>query len=98
MEKVQVIVNPYSARGNPGMATAGSGDILGRIITGMISQFKNDFPVLTILQAAVFIHGYAGDIAASNKGESPMIASDIVQSISDAFKSINEYRSDFIFT
>lgn len=84
--------------GNPGMATAGSGDILGGIITGMISQFKNDFPILTILQAAVFIHGYAGDIAASNKGESPMIASDIVQSISDAFKSINEYRSDFIFT
>ena len=91
----RVVINQT---GNPGMATAGSGDILGGIITGMISQFKNDFPVLTILQAAVFIHGYAGDIAASNKGESPMIASDIVQSISDAFKSINEYRSDFIFT
>jgi len=91
----RVIVNQT---GNPGMATAGSGDILGGIITGMISQFKNDFPILTILQAAVFIHGYAGDIAASIKGESPMTASDIVQYISDAFMNINEYRSDFIFT
>ncbi len=84
--------------GNPGMATAGSGDILGGIITGMISQFKSDFPILTILQAAVFIHGYAGDIAASLKGESALIASDMVESISEAFMRIDEYRSEFTFT
>ena len=83
--------------GNPGMATAGSGDCLGGIIAGLISQFDNDFPLLTILQAAVFVHGYAGDIAALRKGESPMIASDIIESIPEAFKSLNEYRSEFRF-
>jgi len=46
----------------------------------------------------VFIHGYAGDIAASEKGESPMIASDITDSISDAFRRINEFESLFRFS
>ncbi|MEN8222917.1 MAG: NAD(P)H-hydrate dehydratase [Acidobacteriota bacterium] len=91
----QVIINQT---GNPGMATAGSGDVLGGIITGMIAQFHRKFSILKILQAAVFIHGYAGDIAASLKGESPMIASDIIDNIYNAAGKINEYKSEFRFT
>jgi len=84
--------------GNPGMATAGSGDVLGGIIAGLISQFRKDFSIFMILEAAVFIHGYAGDIAATTKGESSMIASDIINSIPEAYKRINEYRSEFQFS
>ena len=91
----QVVVNQT---GNPGMATAGSGDVLGGIITGMIAQFNKKFPIIKILQAAVFIHGYAGDIASLQKGESPMIASDIVDNISRAVGELNEYKSEFRFT
>ncbi|UCH97354.1 MAG: NAD(P)H-hydrate dehydratase, partial [Candidatus Aminicenantes bacterium] len=59
----RVYVNPT---GNPGMATAGSGDVLSGMITGMISQSIKQYPhaLEKILQAAVFIHGYAGDLAA----------------------------------
>ncbi len=91
----QVIVNQT---GNPGMATAGSGDVLGGIIAGMIAQFNKKFPIIKVLQAAVFIHGYAGDIASLQKGESPMIASDIVDNISRAVGELNEYKSEFRFT
>ncbi len=91
----RIIINQT---GNPGMATAGSGDVLAGMITGMISQFGKNFPIFTILQAAVFIHGLAGDIAASLKGESSMIASDILENIPDAFLSVNDFRSEFKFT
>ncbi len=84
--------------GNPGMATAGSGDVLGGVIAGMISQFKEKFQILKILQAAVFLHGYSGDIASSLKGEAPLIASDIVDNIHNAVAKINEYQSEFRLT
>ena len=80
------------------MATAGSGDVLGGIIAGMVSQFAGKFPLLKILQAAVFLHGYAGDLAESVKGAPPMIATDIIDNISNAFGTINDYTSEFRFT
>jgi len=88
----EVIINQT---GNPGMATAGSGDVLAGIITGLLVQFRKYFSILTILETAVFIHGYAGDIAAKIKGESSMIASDITDNIPTAYNKINEYRSIF---
>ncbi len=84
--------------GNPGMATAGSGDVLAGIISGMISQFRYKFPLFLILQTAVFIHGFAGDIASDKKGEAPVIASDIVDCLPDAFKNINGFNSKFTVT
>lgn len=71
--------------GNPGMATAGSGDVLTGIITSFIGQ---KIPIKHALMAAVFIHGSAGDIAAQNVGEYSLIAGDIIRYLPDAFKEI----------
>lgn len=68
--------------GNPGMATAGAGDVLAGVITGLISQ--NYLP----LNAAVlgtYIHGKAGDIAATKLSYQGMIAGDITLNIGNAF-------------
>ena len=68
--------------GNPGMATAGAGDVLTGIIVSLIGQ---GFDVFDASQLGVYIHGMAGDIAAKKKGEVSMIASDIIDCLPDAF-------------
>jgi hydroxyethylthiazole kinase-like uncharacterized protein yjeF len=68
--------------GNPGMATAGSGDALTGIITGLMAQGYSS------LQAAIFgvyIHGKSGDISVENTGYQALIASDIIEGIGSAF-------------
>ncbi len=83
--------------GNPGMATAGSGDVLCGIIAGMISQFFGKYDLDAVLQAAVFIHGYAGDLAAARKGEISLTAADIMDFIPEAILHLDEYTSPFQF-
>lgn len=69
--------------GDPGMATAGSGDVL----TGMITSFSGQGMKLWAAAAAgVYLHGSAGDMAAEEKGEYGMIAGDIVQYVPYAIK------------
>ena len=64
--------------GNPGMATAGSGDVL----TGMIASLAGQkLPLFEASACGVYLHGRAGDMAASEKGEYGMIASDIIDCI-----------------
>lgn len=93
----KVFINPT---GNPGMATAGSGDVLSGIITGMISRFIKKYTLETILQAAVFIHGFAGDLAAQEVGEISLTAGDISAHIPGAFQALiaNDYKLPFIFS
>jgi hydroxyethylthiazole kinase-like uncharacterized protein yjeF len=77
----------FNSTGNPGMATAGSGDCLTGIIAGLFAQSKNAFVSAV---CGVCLHGVAGDIAASKLGYHAMIATDIIENIGDAFKvSIN---------
>lgn len=71
--------------GNPGMATAGSGDVLTGIIASFIGQ---KIEVTNALKAAVFIHGMAGDIGADQVGEYSLIAGDIIKFLPEAFKKI----------
>lgn len=71
--------------GNPGMATAGSGDVLTGMITSFISQ--NIKPLEASL-LSVYLHGYSGDLSALDKGEYGMIASDILNNIPYALKDM----------
>lgn len=71
--------------GDPGMATAGSGDVLTGILAGLLAQG------LTTHQAAilgVYLHGLAGEWAAQEKTSYSMIASDIIFYLPQVFKSI----------
>jgi ADP-dependent NAD(P)H-hydrate dehydratase len=73
--------------GNPGMATAGSGDVLTGIITALAGQGLNNFDAAVL---GVYIHGLAGDIAAKNLGQTSLIATDIIDALPEAFKGIDD--------
>ncbi len=68
--------------GNPGMATAGSGDVLTGVIAALLAQ---NLPAFEAAQLGVFIHGLAGDVARDQNGETGLIAGDIVDALPDAF-------------
>jgi len=67
--------------GNPGMATAGVGDILTGMIAGLAGQGLSPFEAAV---AGVYLHGLAGDLAQEVKGEYGMIASDLIDQIPQA--------------
>jgi NAD(P)H-hydrate epimerase len=69
--------------GNPGMATAGSGDVLTGIIAAFLGQGLNAF---NAAKYAVYLHGLAGDLAAKEKTQISLIASDIIAKIPEAIK------------
>lgn len=93
----RVYVNPT---GNPGMATAGSGDVLSGLITGLMCQFLNRYTPDVILQAAVFIHGCAGDLAVQKTGQAGLTAGDINDFIPRAFLDVetNDHPAPFEFS
>jgi hydroxyethylthiazole kinase-like uncharacterized protein yjeF len=69
--------------GNPGMATAGSGDVLTGIITGLIAQGLKPQDAAF---AGVYLHGLAGDLAAQIKGEWGLIAGDLISCLPEVLK------------
>lgn len=71
--------------GNPGMATAGSGDVLTGVIASLAGQ---GIAIEDALRSAVYIHGLSGDVGSSAKGEYSLIAGDIVEFLPEAFKYI----------
>lgn len=75
----------FNSTGNPGMATAGSGDVLTGIITGLLScgYSTEDSAII-----GMFLHGRAGDIARKTTGEEALTASDIIGNIGAAYQSI----------
>lgn len=79
---------PYeNSTGNPGLATAGTGDVLSGMIAGLVAQ---GIAPQEAVQAGVYLHGLAGDIAAAAKTEPGMIASDVIDAIPAALKRAQE--------
>jgi NAD(P)H-hydrate epimerase len=78
----EVFIN---STGNPGMATAGTGDALAGMIGSLLSQ---GHPPTQAACLGVYLHGLAGDLAAREKGEMGMIAGDLIEKIPEAIKQI----------
>ena len=68
--------------GNPGMATAGSGDVLTGIISGLVAQ---GYESLSATVFGVYLHGKSADIALEDYGYQSLIASHIIETVGDAF-------------
>jgi len=77
----------FNSTGNPGMATAASGDVLTGMILSLLAQGYD--PVDASL-TGVFLHGLAGDLVALKSGYESLIASDIIKEIGNAYKMIKE--------
>ena len=77
----------FNSTGNAGMATAGSGDVLTGIITGLLARGYKQAEACLL---GMYLHGLAGDIAAKELGEESLIASDLIQYLPMAFKRLNE--------
>ncbi|HUO34321.1 MAG TPA: NAD(P)H-hydrate dehydratase [Candidatus Acidoferrum sp.] len=69
-----------NSTGNPGMATGGSGDVLTGILGSLTAQYGVEDWWRT-LAFGVWLHGLAGDVAAAEYGEAPLIASDLIQAL-----------------
>jgi len=70
--------------GNAAMAKGGSGDILTGIIAAMLAQYPEH--TAEAVEAAVYLHGLAGDFAARAQDEHTVLATDTVSHLSDAFR------------
>jgi len=77
----------FNSTGNPGMATAGSGDVLTGVITGLLAS-KYSPQEAAIL--GVYVHGLAGDLAVEKMGQKSLIASDIIEYLGAAFQTIDK--------
>ena len=76
----------FNSTGNAGMATAGSGDVLTGIITGLLAQ---GYSTLDACLLGAYLHGSAGDIAAEKFSQEAMIAGDMVNCLGYAFKTLS---------
>jgi NAD(P)H-hydrate epimerase len=74
-----------NATGNPGMATAGMGDVLAGLIGGLLAQGLSSFEAAC---AGVWLHGHAGDLAAGAGAEISLCAGDVIEKLPDAFRAV----------
>jgi NAD(P)H-hydrate epimerase len=74
-----------NSTGNPGMATAGAGDVLTGVIASFIGQGLAPVEASAL---GVYLHGLAGDIAASCVGGHSLIATDITEALPRAFSTL----------
>jgi NAD(P)H-hydrate epimerase len=70
--------------GNPGMAKGGSGDLLTGLIAGLLAQYPAD--AARAVEAAVYLHGLAADMAVREGDEHSLLATDSLQQLSQAFR------------
>ena len=77
----------FNPTGNAGMATAGSGDVLTGVITGLLARGYKPQDACIL---GTYLHGLAGDLAAHDLGEESLLASDIIRYLARAFKRLRE--------
>lgn len=77
----------FNSTGNAGMATGGSGDVLTGILTGLLAQGYSSSETALL---GVYLHGLAGDLAATELSMESMIAGDIAYFISKAFLQLQQ--------
>jgi NAD(P)H-hydrate epimerase len=77
----------FNMSGNAGMATAGSGDVLTGLLTGLRAQ---GYDAIDAARLGVYLHGLAGDIAADALGQEALLARDILQHMGSAWKTLND--------
>ncbi len=77
--------NYINDSGNPGMATAGSGDVLSGIVASLRAQGLSDYEASLL---GVYVHGRAGDLVAEEKTGLSLIASDIIYFLPTVFKEL----------
>jgi hydroxyethylthiazole kinase-like uncharacterized protein yjeF len=74
-----------NSTGNPGMATGGTGDVLTGIIAGLLAQRLSPWHAAC---AGVYLHGFAGDLAAASRGQMGLIARDVIEAIPSAIQHV----------
>lgn len=82
----------FNTTGNAGMATAGSGDVLTGLITGLLARGYDQRQACLL---GMHLHGLAGDLAARELGEESLVAGDIVKCLPKAFKEITRDKFSF---
>lgn len=83
----------FNSSGNPGMATAGSGDVLTGILLGLRAQ---NYAMLETCILGTYLHGLAGDIAAKQKSQEAMLAGDVILAMGKAFKMLHNRKRKLI--
>lgn len=74
-----------NSSGGPELAKGGTGDVLAGLLSGLLAQ---GFAVKEAVCAAVFLHGLAGELACVNEGENSVLATDVIEQIGPAMKSL----------
>ncbi len=77
----------FNSTGNPGMATAGSGDVLTGLVTGLLAQGYSPGQAAVL---GVYLHGLAGDLASKKYGQEALVATDMIEQIGKAFKKLRK--------
>lgn len=81
----------YNSSGNNGMATAGSGDVLTGMLTGLLAQ---GYPPQAAAITAVYLHGLAADLAVQHSAPESLIAGDIIRYLGKAFNETCSVQND----
>jgi NAD(P)H-hydrate epimerase len=81
--------------GNPGMAKGGSGDLLTGLVAGLLAQYSGD-PAQAV-EAAVYLHGLAADLAVRKGDEHTLLATDSLQQLSQAFRFESRGQNGYVW-
>jgi NAD(P)H-hydrate epimerase len=81
--------------GNPGMAKGGSGDLLTGVVAAMLAQYKNE--TARAVEAAVFLHGLAADLAVHEGNEHSLLATDSLPYFSQAFRFHSRTANGYVW-